>query len=71
MKTDHIHTPDDGRGPRDVFVDGKMVDRVFFADTKRGIIRAYKYPLRLDKWRKRALSKTMRGVVEVRAKVSA
>ena len=71
MKTDHIHTPEDGRGPREVFVDGKLVYRVFFADTRRGIVRAYLYPLRLDKWRKRVLSKTMRGFVEVRAKVGA
>lgn len=36
----HIHTPKDGRGLRDVFVDGKLVNLVFFADTKRGIVRA-------------------------------
>lgn len=67
MKADHIHTPKDGRGQRDVFVDGKLVKGVFFADTRRGIVRAYKYPLQLDKWRKRVLSETMHGVVEVRA----
>lgn len=71
MKADHIHTPKDGRGLRDVFVDGKLVERVFFADTRRGIVRAYRYPLRLDKWRKRVLSETLHGVVEVRAKVGA
>jgi oligoribonuclease NrnB/cAMP/cGMP phosphodiesterase (DHH superfamily) len=71
MKTDHIHTPKDGRGLRDVIVNGKLVDHVFFADTRRGIVRAYKYPLRLDKWRKRVLFETLHGVVEVRAKVGA
>ena len=71
MKAEHIHTPKDGRGQRDVFIDGKRVDRVFFADTRRGIVRAFKYPLRLDKWRKRVLSETLRGVVDVRAKVGA
>lgn len=71
MKADHIHTPKDGRGLRDVFVDGKLVERVFFADTRLGIVRAYRYPLRLDKWRKRVLSETLHGVVEVRAKVGA
>lgn len=69
MKAEHIHTPKDGRGPRDVFVDGKLVDHVFFADTRRGIVRAYKYPLKVDKRRKRVLSETMRGLVEVRAQV--
>lgn len=71
MKADHIHTPKDGRGPRDVFVDGKLVDGVFFADTRRGIVRAYRRPLKLDKWRKRVLSETLHGIVEVRAKVGA
>lgn len=71
MKADHIHTPKDGRGPRDVFVNGKLVEQVFFADTRRGIVRAYKRPLRLDKWRKRLLSATLHGLVEVRAKVGA
>lgn len=71
MIKNHIHTPDDGRGPRDVFLNGKLIKHVFFADTKRGIVRIYKHPLRLDKWRKRVLSETMRGVVDVRAKVGA
>lgn len=70
-KADHIHTPNDGRGPRDVFVNGKIVEEVFFADTRRGIVRAYKRPLRLDKWRKRVLSETLHGLVEVRPIVGA
>ena len=71
MKADHIHTTNDGRGQRDVFVNGHLVKGVFFADTRRGIVRAYKYPLRLDKWRKRALFKTLRGTVEVYARARA
>lgn len=71
MTMPHIHTPKDGRGPRDVFVNGRLVEKVFYADTKRGIVRAYRSPLRLDKWRKRVLSETLRGIVEVRAKVGA
>lgn len=66
MEKDHIHTTHDGRAPRDVFVDGKKIKCVFFADTKRGIVRVFKYPLRLDKWRKRVLSETLHGVVKVR-----
>lgn len=70
MKIDHIHTPDDGRGLRDIFVNGRKIDSAFYADTRRGIVRAYRDPIKLDKWRKRALTKTLHGVVEVRAKVT-
>lgn len=49
-----------------MFVDGKLVERVFYANTLRGIVRAFIYPFRLNRWRKRALSKTLRGNVEVR-----
>lgn len=63
---DHIHTPDDGRGyARDVFVNGRKVEGVFYADTRRGIARAYRQPLQLDRWKKRALSYTIRGDVVV------
>jgi hypothetical protein len=65
MTKPHIHTPKDGRGQRNVFVNGRLVKQVFYADTKRGIVRAYKLPLRLDKWGKRVLSETQHGVVEV------
>lgn len=71
MTADHIHHPRDGRGPRDVFVDGKLVERAFFADTRRGIVRAFRSTAVIDKRRKRLLYETLRGVVEVRAKVVA
>ena len=64
----HVHTPDDGRGPRDVFVDGKPVDRVFYADTRRGIVRAFRVPLKQDRWLKRLLTYTVRGKVVVKRK---
>ena len=67
-RADHIHTPTDGRGLRDVFVNGKLVMHVFFADTKHGVVRLYPHPFKLDKWRKRVLSKTLHGIVEVRPK---
>jgi hypothetical protein len=60
-----IHTPDDGRGTRRVLVNDKELSRVFFADTQRGIARYYRHPLKLDRWRKRVLSRTKRGRVEV------
>lgn len=61
----HIHTPEDGRGHRSVFVNGREVKQAFYADTKRGIVDAYRQPLRLDKDRKRVLSRRYRGHVVV------
>lgn len=61
----YVHTPYDGRGNRDVFLNGKKIERVIYADEKRGIIRVTDTPLRLDKWRKNILWKTLRGRVEV------
>ena len=67
----HIHTAGDGRGPRDVFLNGKLIDRVMYADTRAGFVRVVGNPVKLDKWKKRVLTRTLRGVVEVRAKVGA
>lgn len=66
MAAEHIHTPDDGRGPREVYVDGKKLDKVFYADTRRGIACYYPQPYKTDRWRKRILSRQVRGRVEVR-----
>ena len=67
MKTNqpHIHTWDDGRGNRDVFVNGRLVMSAVYANTKKGIVRYHPKPLRLDKYRKRVLTRTLRGEVEV------
>ena len=62
----HIHTPHDGRGRRDVFVNGRLVYRVIYADTKRGFVRVLGKLIKLDKYKKRTLWKTLRGDVEVR-----
>jgi hypothetical protein len=42
---DHVHTVDDGRGVREVYLDGAKVDDVIFADTQLGLIVAYSDPL--------------------------
>ncbi len=65
----YVHTPYDGRGKRDVFLNGNKIDRVIYADEKRGIVRVTIWPIRLDKWRKNVLCKTLRGRVEVVSKV--
>lgn len=61
----HVHVPDDGRGQRLVFVNGREIKKVFYADTKRGVVDAYREPLKLHKYRKRALTRRYRGHVTV------
>lgn len=60
-----IYTPGSYPIGRVVFVDGKEVKACFFADTTKGVARFYRQPLRVDKHGKRALSYTLRGVIEV------
>lgn len=43
---DHIHSWDDGRGRREVFVDGVPVTHVIWCDTKVGIAVVTDYPLK-------------------------
>ncbi|CAH1387038.1 conserved hypothetical protein [Candidatus Nitrotoga sp. M5] len=64
-RPDHIHTPCDCRGLRTVYLDGVELKNCFFADTRRGIADVYLQPLRLDKFKKRALTERLRGVVTV------
>ncbi len=68
----HVHTALDGRPRnRQVFLNGKQIYGVVYADTRRGIVRFVRYPIKLDRWGKRVLTRTLRGVVEVREKVGA
>ncbi|MGO3214770.1 MAG: hypothetical protein ACTIJ4_01570 [Halomonas sp.] len=66
---DHIHTREDGRGRRYFLLNGKRLERCFYADTKRGIADVYSTDkdgaVKIDKHRKRALSKRLRGTIEV------
>ena len=65
----YVHTPYDGRGTnRDVLLNGKKIDRVIYADEKRGIVRVIGNPIRIDKHHKRVLWRTLRGRVEVVSK---
>lgn len=64
----HVHTGGDGRGARDVFLDGTLINDVMYADTKRGIVRITTRPIRLDRFGKRVITKTLRGTVEVKFK---
>ena len=65
MDGDHIHTPDDGRGLRRVYLDGVALERVVYADTERGIARVYDDPPRISRRRECVISRKVRGVVTV------
>ncbi len=66
---DWIHTYEDGRGIRDVYLDGRLLKRVVFADTRRGIVRVCDDPVRVDPQRRDRLAcTTLRGAVRVVAK---
>ena len=66
----HIYTPKN-TGPSDVFLNGNRIERVIYADTKRGFVRVIGNPAKIDKYGKRVLWKTQHGAVEVRLKVGA
>ncbi len=65
MANNPVHTPHDGRPARRIYVDGKCVWGAFYADTRRGIVDAYRWPVKLHKYGKRALSRRLRGRVTV------
>lgn len=62
---DHIHTRDDGRGPRRVYVDGALIDRVVYADTKHGIVKYHKQPLEINRVEKSIVCNEIRGKVTI------
>ena len=61
----YIHKWNDGRGNRDVFVNGKLVKQVFYAHVRKGIVRYFPRPLRVHKYGKRVITRTLRGEVTV------
>ena len=54
-----IHRCDDGRGPREVYLDGKLIGRVLYADERRGFVNIHEDCRGL-------VHKTLHGKVEVR-----
>jgi hypothetical protein len=64
MRDEHIHTFDDGRGNRDVFLDGKLIKYAVYADTKRGVVKVIDQPPRLDAGGE-LVESTLTGLVEI------
>lgn len=62
---EHIHHADDGRGHRKAFIDGREIPEAIYADTKRGYVVSAMLPLRVDKHKKRVLTKRTWGKVEI------
>lgn len=62
---EYIHTPSDGRGIRTALLDGKPLAQCVYANTRAGVVRVLRSPLKLDKHKKRLLMRTLRGCVEV------
>lgn len=54
-----VHRGDDGRGPREVYLDGKLIGRVLYADERRGFVHVHEDGNSL-------VHLTLRGKVEVR-----
>jgi hypothetical protein len=65
MNQDHIHRPDDGRGRRDVFVNGNKIEGVAWADTKNGVAVFYPQPIRVKRGTDEVYTRKLRGKVEV------
>lgn len=61
---DHIHTPLDGRGMRDVFVNGNRIDAVVWADTRAGVVWFAPEPVRVTR-HDDVYCRRLRGRVEV------
>jgi hypothetical protein len=60
-----IHTPTDGRGPRDVYLNGKKLDKVFYADIRHGMVRCHFDPMKVNKRRQMVRGFKRYGNVEV------
>lgn len=65
---EHIHTPHDGRGRRDVYVNGNKTEFVLWADTRAGVVVYAPHPLRVHRrLRDQVYTRKLRGKVEVNA----
>lgn len=61
-----IHRPFDGRGLREVYVDGLKIPKPFYVNTLTGYVRYYGHELVLDKTKNAAVSYEIHGKVVVK-----
>ena len=61
---DNIHTPHDGRGIREVFVNGNRIERVVWADVRDGVVWFLPSPIRVTR-KGEAYARRLRGSVRV------
>ena len=66
---EHVHTVDDGRGAREVYLDGVKVQDAFFADTQLGLVVAYCEPVEIIPGTDRIDSYHAWGEVRVEPKI--
>ena len=62
---DHIHTPGDGRGSRQVYINGVLCHRVVKADTKTGTVEVLTNPVAVDLETGHIKTMTLQGLVTV------
>jgi len=69
IQEEHLHTPDDGRGLRKVFINGKERQRICFADTRKGYAIQYRKnshgDFMLDGHKKRILTRRLKGKIVI------
>ena len=68
MADKHIFEAGDPQSRRveEVRVNGTAVRGAFYADTRKGVVKAYRQPFKAHKHGKRAIHDTLRGNVEVK-----
>ena len=67
MREDY-HCVGDGRGARDVYVNGVLVHGAISADIRRGVVEFIPQPARLRRNRKEVYTRKLRGVVTGKSK---
>lgn len=64
MQNPNVHYAGDGRGPRDVFVNGNRIGHVVYADETKGIVKFTPYPVRAKR-NGDAYTRKLHGTVQV------
>ena len=56
-----IYTPEDVPVGTKVYVDGRLISKVFYVDTDRGIVDRFREPLKVHRHKKRLISERIRS----------